>query len=139
MGVLGGHLGPAEPGEFSGDGDRDELGGVLSVGEATELGAEAQLGVPGPGQGVGGDAGLAAGEGEPDGGLVAIRPGGLDEVGAQVGVAGAGDVAAGVWVPLEYSLGTRPQKPMKVPARGKRRQSATSAAMLSAPKLVMPR
>lgn len=41
--------------------------------------------------------------------------------------------------PLEYSLGTSPQNAMKDPAVGKRRQSQTSLANVSAPAWVMPR
>jgi hypothetical protein len=45
------------------------------------------------------------------------------------------------WVelPLEYSLGTSPQNPMNWFAVANRRQSATSAAKVSAPSRVMPR
>jgi hypothetical protein len=44
-----------------------------------------------------------------------------------------------VVVPLEYSEGTRPQKPANAAARGNRRQSPTSLANVSAPSRVMPR
>jgi hypothetical protein len=41
--------------------------------------------------------------------------------------------------PLEYSEGTRPQKPPNAAALGNRRQSQTSLASVSAPSWVMPR
>ena len=44
-----------------------------------------------------------------------------------------------VVVPLEYSEGTRPQNPANAAARGKRRQSHTSLASVSAPSRVTPR
>jgi hypothetical protein len=57
-----------------------------------------------------------------------------------VRVAGLGEPAAVDPVaPLEYSLGTSPQNPMNWLAWPNRRQSATSAANVSAPSRVMPR
>jgi hypothetical protein len=41
--------------------------------------------------------------------------------------------------PEEYSLGVSPTKPMKWRADANRRQSATSAAIASAPRWVNPR
>ena len=41
--------------------------------------------------------------------------------------------------PLESSDGTRPVNPMNMPAVGKRRQSHTSDAKVSAPRWVIPR
>ena len=42
-------------------------------------------------------------------------------------------------VPLEYSEGTRPQKPENAAALGNRRQSQTSLASVNAPGRVTPR
>jgi hypothetical protein len=42
-------------------------------------------------------------------------------------------------VPLEYSEGTRPQKPVNAAARPNRRQSPTSLASVNVPSRVMPR
>ena len=44
-----------------------------------------------------------------------------------------------VEVPLEYSEGTRPQKPVNPAALGNRRQSHTSLARVNAPSRVTPR
>jgi hypothetical protein len=56
-----------------------------------------------------------------------------------VGVAGLGEPATVTRLPLEYSLGTSPQNPMNWLAWANRRQSATSAANVSAPSRVIPR
>jgi hypothetical protein len=42
---------------------------------------------------------------------VLVGPGRLDQLGAQVGVAGLVRCPRRVWVPLEHSLGTSPQNP----------------------------
>jgi hypothetical protein len=49
---------------------------------------------------------------------VLVGPGRLDQLGAQVLVAGLGDVPRRVEPPEEYSEGTRPVNPMNVAARG---------------------
>jgi hypothetical protein len=82
---------------------------------------------------------VAGGDGGAHAGPVLVGPSRLDQLGAQVGVAGSGDVPRRVVVPLEYSLGTSPQNPMKALARGNRRQSPTSLAKVSPPRRVTPR
>ncbi len=47
-----GHLGPEEPAELSGDGGDHDVARALALGQAAELGAEMELGGPGPGDGV---------------------------------------------------------------------------------------
>ena len=82
---------------------------------------------------------MAASEGGAGGGLGLVGPGRLDELGAQVGVAGMGDPAPAGAVPAESSEGTSPVKPMNIPAVGNRRQSHTSDAKVSPPSSVIPR
>src|SRR6266516_5903865 len=63
-------------------------------GQATVAGTQPPLRGPGPGQGLRRVTGLAARQPAPDLGAVAVGPGGFDELGAQVLVAGVGDVTA---------------------------------------------
>ena len=135
----GGHLGPHEPGEFAGDCGDDDLAVVLSGVEAAELGAQALLGGPRPGNDGGVEPGLAAGDLGAGGGPVLVGPRRLDELGAQMGVAGMGDPAPRARSPDELSDGTSPQNPMNMTAVGKRRQSHTSDANVNAPSSVIPR
>jgi hypothetical protein len=61
-GMLGRHLGPQEPGQLASDRDDHQLLGVLAGVQAAEPAAPAQLGLPGPGDGLGWQASLAAAE-----------------------------------------------------------------------------
>jgi hypothetical protein len=70
------------------------LSEVLAGGQDPEPGAQALLGFPRPGGDRWGQALLAAGDPHPDGGAVLVGPGRLDQLGAQVGVAGLGERAA---------------------------------------------
>jgi hypothetical protein len=66
-------------------------------------------------------------------GPVLAGPGRLNQLGAQLSVAALGDAARQVELPLEYSLGVSPQKPMNCPAVANRRQSPTSPTSVGAP------
>jgi len=59
-GMLGGHLGPQEPGQLAGDRDDHHLPDVLAGGQAAEATAQPQLGGPGSGGDLGGQTLLAA-------------------------------------------------------------------------------
>src|SRR5215218_4436354 len=135
----GGHLGPQEPGELPGDRGRHDALDVLAGGQDPEPGAQALLGFPRPGGDRWGQALLTAGDPHADGGVVLVGPGRLDQLGAQVALPALVSGPRWTLVPLEYSLGTSPQNPMNWLAVANRRQSATSAASVSAPSLVMPR
>jgi hypothetical protein len=91
--VSGGHLGPQESGQLPGDGDGDHVAAGLAGGQAPKPGAQALLG--GPGSGCGGWAGLllAPAQGGAQVGAVLVAPGRLDQLGAQVRVAGLGDAS----------------------------------------------
>ena len=89
----GGHLGPHEAGELSGDGGDDDFAVRLALVEAAELAAQAQLGGPRPGHHLGVEALLAALEDSAGGGAGLVGLGRLHQLGAQVGVAGVGDAA----------------------------------------------
>jgi hypothetical protein len=78
VGMLGGHLGPQEPGQLAGDRDDDHLAGVFAGGQATEPAAQPQLGVPGPGDRLGWQAVLAAAQLQGGRGPVLVGPGRLD-------------------------------------------------------------
>jgi hypothetical protein len=95
----GGHLGPDEPGELAGDGGSDDLAVGLAGVQPAELAAQAQLRRPGPGNDVGFEALLAAAVACTDGGFGLVGPSGLDELAAQMGVAGMGDATAAGAVP----------------------------------------
>jgi hypothetical protein len=138
-GMLGRHLGPQEPGQLASDRDDHQLLGVLAGVQAAEPAAQAQLGLPGPGDGLGWQASLAAAELQGGLGSVLVGPGGLDQLGAQVGVAALGDVAPPGGVAAGVFAGVSPQKPMNCGALANRRQSPTSLAKVSAPKRVTPR
>jgi hypothetical protein len=84
----GHHFGPQETGQFSGHRGGDHRFGVLSRLQVPEASGQAELGRPGPGQGGGGGAFLAAAQGDTDPGVVLVGPGRLDQLGAQMGVAG---------------------------------------------------
>ena len=60
------HLGPQEPGKLPGDGDHGHAGDVLAAFQLPEAAAQAQLGRPGAGQGVGAHLLLALAEGAGD-------------------------------------------------------------------------
>jgi hypothetical protein len=137
--MLGSHLGPQEPGQLAGDRDDRHLPGVLADGQATEPARQPQLRLPRPGDDLGWQASLAAAQLQGGRGPVLVGPGRLDQLGAQMAVATLGDAARWVLEPLEYSLGTRPQKPMNCPALANRRQSPTSLAKVNAPSRVTPR
>ena len=70
-------LGPQEPGKLPGDGDHGHAGDVLAALQLPEAAAQAQLGRPGAGQGVGRDVLLALAEGAGDEGAVVVGPSGL--------------------------------------------------------------
>jgi len=92
-GVGGVGLGPQEPGELSCDGGDDDFAVDLAGIEPVELAAESLLGGPGAGDGVGMDAVLAFVEGGSYRSSGLVGPGCLDELGAEVDVAGVGDPA----------------------------------------------
>jgi hypothetical protein len=58
--MLGGHLGPQESGQLSGDRDDRDLSALLAGGQAAEPAAQPQLRGPGPGDDLGRQALLAA-------------------------------------------------------------------------------
>jgi hypothetical protein len=60
LGMLSNHLGPQEAGQFAGDCDDHQLLGVLAGVQAAEPSTQPQLGGPGPGDGLGWQALLAA-------------------------------------------------------------------------------
>jgi hypothetical protein len=62
---------------------------------------------------------------------VLVGPGGLCELNADMDVAGMGDVPLDTEAPVEYSEGTRPQKPMNAPEWAKRSRSQTPQTMVS--------
>ena len=74
-------------------------------------GQEAQLSAPGPSDHLRCEALLALGDLSPDVGAVLVGPGGLDELGPKVRVAGLGEVTPVMLPPLEYSEGTDRQSP----------------------------
>jgi hypothetical protein len=137
--VSGRLIGPQEPGELAGDARHHHVGGGLAGGQAAEAAAQAQLGRPSPARLPAVQALLAAGDLNTDPWPVLAGPGRLDQLGAQVGVAGLMRWPRAVRWPLEDSLGTSPQKPMNWLAWANRRQSPTSAARVTAPSRVMPR
>src|SRR5579862_5210281 len=91
--VKGGGL-PEECGEFAGDGDRDDAGGLAPLAvEVLPALVQALLGAPGDRDDPWVLAGLAAGERLADAGRVAVVVGGLDQEPARVAGAGFGDRA----------------------------------------------
>jgi hypothetical protein len=76
-----------------GAGDRDDrhLPGVLAGGQATEPATQPQLRLPRPGHDLGWQASLAAAQLQGGRGPVLVGPGRLDQLGAQMAVAGLGD------------------------------------------------
>ena len=133
------HLAPEEPGELSCDRGRDDLVRGLPCREAPEFPAEMELGTPGTGDRLGRATLLTLGHDWSDRRAVLIGPGRLDELGTQMGVPALVIRPRLTLSPLEYSLGTRPQKPMRAVAFPERRQSHTSALSMSAPISVTPR
>jgi hypothetical protein len=89
-----GHLGPQEPGQFPGDRDCDHVTAVFTGVQLAESGAQSLLGGPGPGGRGRAGAFLTAAQGHADTGTVLVGPRRFDHLGAQVGVAGLGDVSA---------------------------------------------
>ncbi len=81
----GRHLGPDEPGELSGDGGDNHIAVGFAFVETPEPAAETNLGRPGPSDSVTGEAFLAAAQLDADTGAGPIRPGGLDQLGAEDG------------------------------------------------------
>jgi hypothetical protein len=110
-GMLSNHLGPQQAGQLASDRDDHQLLGVLGSLQATEPAAQPQLGGPGPGDRLGWQALLAAAQFQGRLGSVLVGPGGLDQLGAQVGVATLGDaaspggVAAGVFARDQAAAG----------------------------------
>jgi hypothetical protein len=92
-------------------------------GELTEAAREADLGRPRASDGGGRHTGVALTDAGTDVGAVLIGPGGFAQLAAQMGITG----------------GTSPVKLMNGRARGKRRQSNTSAARHRPPSRVTPR
>ena len=87
---VAGHESPHEPGEFSGYA-YDRNVGVLAGCESLEPVVEAYLGSPRIRDDLGGLTFLAATKLVADGGAMPVRPGGLDEEPAHMGVAGPCD------------------------------------------------
>jgi hypothetical protein len=134
-----GHLGPQAPGKLAGDGGHDHVLGGLAGGQAAEPAAQAQLRCPCPRDYLWVKPLLAAGDLGAHPWPVLVGPGRLDQLGAQVGVAGLGQMPAPGLGAAGVLAGTSPQKPMNWLARANRRQSQTSAASVSAPSRVTPR
>ena len=134
-----GHQTPDEPGELPRDGDDGDVA-VLRGGDRVEPGVETTLGRPRVGEELGRLTFAPPAQVDPDGGTVPVAPGSFDEHAADVCVAGLGygasDAPRG---PLECSEGTSPVKAMKDGAPGKRRKSQTSAVMLTAESVSIPR
>ncbi len=93
LGMLGGHLGPQEPGQLAGDRDGHHLPGVLAGGQATVAAAQPLLRVPRAGDPLGWQAVLASAQLQGGRGAVLVGPGRLDHLGAQVAVATLGHPA----------------------------------------------
>src|SRR6266516_981979 len=134
--LSGRHLCPHEPGELTGDCGDDHVLGVLTGGQAPETPAQPQLRGPGAGQDCRVQALVAFAELEPDGGAVLVGPADSTSWARRWALPVLVMCPRRVDVPLEYSLGTRPQKPVNAAACGKRRQSQTSLANVSAPSRV---
>ena len=137
--LSGRHLGPKEPGKLPSDRGDDQVLGVLAGGQATKAAAQPQLGRPGPSHHLRIQALLAAAQADPDRGPVLVGPGRLDQLVRRCSLPHLVMWPRRVEPPLEYSEGTRPQKPLNAAARPNRRQSPTSLARVSAPSWVMPR
>ena len=136
---LGRHLRPQEPGELPGDRGDDHILGVLAGGQATKAAAQPQLGRPGPGHHLGIQALLAVAQVGPDRGPVLVGQADSTSWVRRCSLPHLVMWPRRVELPLEYSEGTRPQKPLNAAARPNRRQSQTSLARVSAPSWVMPR
>jgi hypothetical protein len=137
--MLGHHLGPQEAGQLAGDRDDHYLSALFAGMQAAEAAAQPQLRGPGPGDDLGWQASLAAAQLLGGRGAVLVGPGGLDQLGTQMGVAGLGDVAPPGPLAAGVFAGVSPQKPMNCGALANRRQSPTSLAKVSAPSRVTPR
>jgi hypothetical protein len=84
---------------------------VLAGSQAAEAATQAQLRLPRPSDHLGWQAFLAAAQRQGGLGPVLVGPGRLDQLSTQVATAALGDAPRQVELPLEYSLGTRPQNP----------------------------
>src|SRR5439155_13888379 len=93
-GRVGVHLGPQEAGELAGDRGGDDRAYVLASREFAETGREPDLGVARTGEDFGWESVVASGDGHTDVRSVLVGPGGLNELAADMPVAGMGDVAA---------------------------------------------
>ena len=87
-GGSGGHFGPQKPGQLPGDGGGDDVGRGLADAQTSEASAESELGRPGPSHHLRVQAVLSSGELGADAGMVLVGPGRLDQLGAQMQVAG---------------------------------------------------
>src|SRR5215207_11636957 len=107
----GGHLGPQEAGELASDRGHDQVLGRLAGGQPAEASAEPQLGRPRASDDLRVQALLAAGNLGPDARVVLVGPGRLDQLGAQVGVAGLGQVPATGLLAAGVLAGDQPAEP----------------------------
>src|SRR6516164_1792056 len=85
---LGDHLGVEVGDEPAGDGRHHHPPHRLALVEGSEPPAQVYLGRPGTGLSGGGDVVLATSQGHPQAGSIGVGPGGLDQLAAQMGVAG---------------------------------------------------
>lgn len=132
--MSGGRLRPDEAGEFAGHGGGDDGAAVLARRQPAEPPAQADLRGPGSLDDVRGKTFVAALEFGADARREVIRPGGTDQDGADVTVAGLGDAPALLGGARGVPEGTKPTKPMNLAAVAKRRQSQTSEARPNAPR-----
>jgi hypothetical protein len=109
-GPLGDHLGPDETGELAGDGGHDHSTVAFAFVETTEPATETNLRLPRPGRDLTGKTLLAPGEVDADAGTGLIRPGGLDQLGAQMRVPGMGDAASAGLLPRGVLRGGKPRE-----------------------------
>jgi hypothetical protein len=76
--MLGGHLGPQEPGQLPGDRDDHHLSALFAGVQAAEAAAQPQLGLPGPSDHFWWQALLAAAQLQGGLGSMLVGPGRLD-------------------------------------------------------------
>ncbi len=132
------HLGPQEPGELSGYRGGNDAHAVLVLGQVTEPAMQPELRLPCPGDGASSDALLAFGDHTAGKGTVPVLPGSFDELGADMGVAGLGEMPAVRRSATGVLRRDQAAKPMNADAFANRRQSHTSAARPSPPSASRP-
>src|SRR6266545_2258573 len=113
-----GHLGPQEAGELAGDGGHHHVLGGLAGGQAAEPAAQPQLRRPRPRDHLRVQALLAAGDLGADTWPVLVGPGRLDQLGAQVGVAGLGQLPAAGLGAAGILAGHQPAEPHELAGLG---------------------